>query len=168
MDDQAIYRKSGKGAEAIASRSLTGKLRTLLILVDGKKPVEELRRLAAGLGEAQDLLAQLAAEGYLEQVAAPAAAPMAAPAVVPVAPSAGKTVAPPASTLVPVKQLATRLLLEAIGPLAEDVCLQIEAASTLPQFVDAMKRAYSMVREVRGQAAADRFGQAVEARMPAA
>lgn len=166
MDDKAIYRKSGKGTEAIASRSLTGKLRTVLILVDGKKPVEELRRLVAGLGEAQDLLAQLEADGYLELVAAPAAAPASSPIAVP---SATKpAAAPPAPALAPVKQLATRLLLEALGPLADDLCLKIEAASTLPQFIEAMKRAYAMVREVRGQAAADRFGQEVEARMPAA
>lgn len=166
MDDRAIYRKSGKGTEAIASRSLTGKLRTLLILVDGKKPVEELRRLAAGLGEAQGLLTQLEAEGYLELVTPPVAAPASTPVV---APSTGKpAAAQPVPALAPVKQLAARLLLEALGPLADELCLKIEAASTLPQFVEAMKRAYAMVREVRGQAAADRFGQEVEAKMPAA
>ncbi len=166
MDDRAIYRKSGKGTEAIASRSLTGKLRTVLILVDGKKPVEELRRLAAGLGEAQDLLTQLAAEGYLELVTTPVAAPAPTPVL---APSTGKPAeAQSVPALAPVKQLAARLLLEALGPLADELCLKIEAASTLPQFVEAMKRAYAMVREVRGQAAADRFGQEVEAKMPAA
>lgn len=165
MDDRAIYRKSGKGVEAIASRSLTGKLRTLLILVDGKKPVSELRNLAAGLGEAHDLLAQLDAEGYLEQVSTPPVVPVAAPAAPPV-PRASHTVSQPA--LAPAKQLATRLLLEALGPLADELCLKIEAASTVPQFIDAMKRAYAMVREVRGQAAADHFGQEVEAKMPAA
>ncbi len=166
MDDRAIYRKSGKGTEAIASRSLTGKLRTLLILVDGKKPVEELRRLAAGLGEAQDLLTQLQGEGYLELVTPPVAAPVPTSMA---APSATKpAAAPTVPALAPVKQLAARLLLEALGPLADELCLKIEAASTLPQFVEAMKRAYAMVREVRGQAAADRFGQEVEAKMPAA
>lgn len=168
MDDRAIYRKSGKGTEAIASRSLTGKLRTLLILVDGKKPVGELRRLAAGLGEAQDLLAQLEAEGYLELLPALAAAPAVSAAVPPVSAPARPAAVQAVPALVPAKQLATRLLLEAIGPLADDVCLKIEAAGTLAQFVDAMKRAYAMVREVRGQAAADRFGQEVEAKMPAA
>ncbi len=159
MDDRAVYRKSGKGTEAIASRSLTGKLRTLLILVDGKKPVEELRRLAAGLGESEQLLAQLDVEGYIEVVAVAAPAP---------APVKAEPTAVPGRSLAPAKTLASRLLLEALGPMADEVCLKIEAAGTLPQFVEAMKRAYVLVREVRGQAAADRLGQEVEARLPVA
>lgn len=68
MEAQAIYRKSDKGTEAIATRGhgVGGKLRMLLILVDGKKSVEELTRLAAGMGESAQLLKQLEVDGFIE------------------------------------------------------------------------------------------------------
>ncbi len=66
------------------------------------------------------------------------------------------------------KSLATRLLLQQLGPLADELSLKIEAARDLSQFVEAMKRAYTVVRDVKGQAAADRFGAEVEAQLPKA
>jgi len=160
MDAQAIYRKSVKGVEAMASRALAGKLRTLLILVDGRKNIAVLRGLAAGLGAPDQLLAQLEAEGFIEAVPAVVSEPPAAQAV-PAAPAtdAGKT-------LPKLKMLATHLLVEALGPLADDVCLKIEAAPDRLHFIEAMKLAYAVVREVRGQGAADRFGQEIENQMP--
>jgi hypothetical protein len=155
MDTQAIYRKSEKGAEAIATRGhgVGGKQRMLLILVDGKKTAAELIKLAAGMGESADLLQQLEAEGLIEAVAGAAAAKPA-------------TAAPPAGAdLGKARSLATRLLAEMLGPLADELAIRLEAAKDMPQFIEAMKRAYAVVREVKGQAAADRFGAEVEAQM---
>lgn len=156
MDTQAIYRKSEKGAEAIATRGhgVGGKQRMLLILVDGKKTAEELIKLAAGMGESAQLLQQLEADGLIELVASAAPAKPAAAAGLP----AGVD-------LVKVRALAIRLLAEQLGPLADDLSIRLEAAKDMPQFVEAMKRAYAVVREVKGQAAADRFGAEVEAQM---
>jgi len=154
MDAQAIYRKSDKGNEAIATRGhgVGGKLRMLLILVDGRKTVEELTRMAAGMGESADLLQQLLKDGLIELAAAGAAKPAAGPA--------------PAGDLSKVKPLATRLLVELLGPAADELAIRVEAAKDVPQFVEAMRRAYTVVRDVKGQAAADRFGAEVEAQMP--
>lgn len=161
MEAQAIYRKSEKGSEAIATRGygVGGKLRMLLILVDGKKNVEELTRIAAGMGESAALLQQLETEGLIE-LASPAST--ASPAGV-----QGTAVAPGAD-ISRAKSLATRLLVELLGPHADDLAMRIEAAKDVPQFVDAMKRAYLVVRDVKGKAAADTFGAAVEVQMPAA
>lgn len=158
MDAQAIYRKSEKGAEAIATRGhgVAGKLRMLLILVDGKKSTEELLKLAAGMGESAELLQQLEAEGLIEVVGGAAAAKPAAAAL------------PPAADLGKARALAIRLLTELLGPLADDLAIRLEAAKDMPQFVEVMKRAYAVVREVKGQAAADRFGAEVEAQMQTA
>jgi hypothetical protein len=159
MEAQAIYRKSDKGTEAIATRGhgVGGKLRMLLILVDGKKSVEELTRLAAGMGESIQLLEQLEADGFIEVIPGGAGArPAGGPAV-----TSG-------TDLSKLKSLATRLLLEQLGPLADELSLRIEATKDLPQFVEAMKRAYIVVRDVKGQAAADRFGAEVEAQLPKA
>lgn len=159
MDAQAIYRKSEKGAEAIATRGhgVGGKQRMLLILVDGRKSVEDLIKLAAGMGESAQLLQQLAADGLIEPVPGAVAGKPAAAAVA----AAGIDLSRP-------RALATRLLAEQLGPLADELAIRLEAARDLPQFVEAMKKAYSVVREVKGSAAADRFGAEVEAQMPKA
>ncbi len=159
MEAQAIYRKSDKGTEAIATRGhgVGGKLRMLLILVDGKKNVDELVRLAAGMGESAQLLERLEADGFIEVISGGAGA----------RPAGGQAVAAGAD-LGKLKSLATRLLLEQLGPLADELSLKIEATRDLPQFVEAMKRAYTVVRDVKGQAAADRFGAEVEAQLPKA
>ena len=156
MNAQAIYRKSEKGAEAIATRGhgVGGKLRMLLILVDGKKSVDELIKLAAGMGESTQLLQQLQAEGLIEVVAGAVAADKPTTAT-----GAG-------ADLGKVKSLATHLLAEQLGPLADELAIRIEAARDLPQFIEAMKRSYAVMREVKGAAAADRFGAEVEAQMP--
>ncbi|MFZ5567949.1 MAG: hypothetical protein ACOY95_13215 [Pseudomonadota bacterium] len=157
MDTQAIYRKSEKGAEAIATRGhgVGGKQRMLLILVDGKKTAEELIKLAAGMGESAQLLQQLEADGLIELVASAAPAkPAAAAAGLPAGVDLGKA-----------RVLATRLLAEQLGPLADELAIRLEAANDMPQFVEVMKRAYTVMREVKGQAAADRFGAEVEAQM---
>ena len=77
----AIYQKSAKGAEAIATRSaaLGPKLRSVLIFVDGKRSVEELAKLIQGLGDPLDLLGQLVGQGFIEPTAGTAAGPAAAP-----------------------------------------------------------------------------------------
>ena len=159
MEAQAIYRKSDKGTEAIATRGhgVGGKLRMLLILVDGKKNVDELTRLAAGMGESAQLLEQLEADGFIEVLPGGGGA----------RPAGGQAAASGAD-LSKLKSLATRLLLEQLGPLADELSLRIEATKDLPQFVEAMKRAYTVVRDVKGQAAADRFGAEVEAQLPKA
>jgi hypothetical protein len=85
----SIYDKTAKGREEIATRryQLAPRLRTLLVLVDGHKPEEELLRNVAGLGltasAVQDLLAQefiVLATSYAA-LAEPVAAPAPAPAV---------------------------------------------------------------------------------------
>jgi hypothetical protein len=161
MEAQAIYRKSEKGSEAIATRGhgVVGKLRMLLILVDGKKNVDELTRIAEGMGESVTLLKLLEAEGLIELASASAPAGPAS--------AQGAAVASGAD-IGRAKSLATRLLVELLGPNADDLAMRIEAAKDVPQFVEAMKRAYAVVRDVKGQAAADTFGAAIEAQMPAA
>lgn len=161
MKAQAIYRKSDKGTQAITSRALGvgGKLRMLLILVDGHKNVEELKRLAvqAMISEADQLLEQLVAEGLIELESAGTPDPV-----------QSKTVAGASSTdLAKAKSQATRLLIELLGPSSEELCMRIEGAKDAPQFIEAMKRAYSVVRDVKGQAVANLFGQSVETQMPA-
>lgn len=161
MEAQAIYRKTDKGTQAIGNRAhgVGGKLRTLLILVDGNKKVEELKRLAAQamIGESDQLLEQLVAEGLIELESASTPDP-----------AQNKTVAGTSSAdLGKAKAQATRLLTELIGPSAQELCMRIEGAKGMPQFIEAMKLAYTAVRDAKGQTVANLFGQSVETLMSA-
>ncbi len=162
MNQDTIYRKTAKGAEAIAARlhGLVGKSRSMLILVDGKRNTSELLALGQGFGDVAPLLAQLAADGFIE-VVPPAASAGPAPSVAPV--SAPRT----PRTLDEAKSYAAHRLMEVMGPTSEPLCLRIEAARNLDEFVDAVKRAYAVVRDIRGASEAERFGSAVEANLPA-
>lgn len=63
-----IYHKAAKGAEAIATRQhgLSPKLRSMLILIDGKRTFDDLARLSQMLGDTDELLGQLLDEGFIE------------------------------------------------------------------------------------------------------
>jgi len=63
----SIYDKTTKGKEEIATRKyqLAPRLRTLLVLIDGRRTEEELLRNVAGLGLGASALAELLEHGYI-------------------------------------------------------------------------------------------------------
>ena len=79
MDNRRVAR-TAKGQEEIAYRrkSLKGKLRTVLFLIDPGKPVDAILEQIALIGGPADALAQLAAEGYIEETSGQGAGAIAA------------------------------------------------------------------------------------------
>jgi hypothetical protein len=67
MADNRIYQKTEKGSEEILSRKykLAPKLRTILILMDGKTSVDKLAGVAKHMGLPEDYLAYMEKEGYI-------------------------------------------------------------------------------------------------------
>ena len=63
----SIYDKTAKGKEEIATRKyqLAPRLRTLLVLIDGRRTEEELLRNVVGLGLGASALAELLEHGYI-------------------------------------------------------------------------------------------------------
>lgn len=166
-DKQVIYQKTQKGTEAIADRhsGLAPRLRSLLIMVDGKRTYAELTTMAAALGDPQRL-SELEAEGLVapavaEEKTMPAALE---PAGVPPKPAA----APPqhAANLAQAQRFSSHLLEHLLGPMAEPLCIKIEGARDLADFVAVIKRAREIVREIKGAAEAERFVAKIEAQMP--
>ena len=145
-------------------------LRSALIMVDGKRDVGDLVKLVALLGDPQVLLAELEAAGLIELVAGtpglPTAQVLATPSPKAPVPAPGSPSQPPAATLAGARQVASRLLLELLGPTSEVLCMKIEAAPDLAAFVPAVMRARDVLREVKGHAAAARFIEQVEAVTP--
>jgi hypothetical protein len=91
----SIYDKTAKGREEIATRKyqLAPRMRTLLLLIDGRKSQEELLRSVSGLGLTADAIAELQAQDFVvlatsySTITEPelqAAAPAPLPAPVPV------------------------------------------------------------------------------------
>ena len=71
MADTTRYAKTEMGAAEISKRrkNLRGRMRTMLILTDPSRTVEELRAQAGQLGIPDDFLETLVREGYLAPVA---------------------------------------------------------------------------------------------------
>lgn len=90
----SIYDKTAKGREEIATRKyqLAPRLRTLLVLVDGHKPEEELLRNVAGLGLTAGAVQELLAQEFIVLATSYAVLPDA------VAEVGLETVPPPADT----------------------------------------------------------------------
>lgn len=173
-----VYRKSDKGAEAIAARlhGLTPKLRSLLIIVDGKKTGQDLLKFAANLGDAQAMVTELISGGFIEPTPGSGASGS--------APSVGNSAQEPAQTaavdatetptaatrpsvpLPEAKRLAVRLLNDLMGPAAETACIAIESAKNADQFMTAVRKAHSQVQAFRGEAAATKFREQVESNFP--
>jgi hypothetical protein len=182
LDKTAIYHKSPRGAEAIAKRNatLTPKLRSMLILVDGRRPHAELARLAAGLGDVDWLLEQLEGEGFIEP-GAPRAGPPTGPAPLgaatapaplqvasapaPLRPPSAPAPLAPTGLNMPLDQaqrFAVRLLTDLLGPTGQDLCVRIEAARSAQEFRAVIRRTETMLREVVGPELAARFVNEVE------
>jgi hypothetical protein len=160
-----IYHKSAKGAEAIATRQhgLSPKLRSMLIMIDGKRSFEELVHVSQMLGNTEELLGQLLDQGFIE----PGASAPTAPTHVASAPAALAPAAGPALTLAESQRYVSRRLTDLLGPNAEELCLRIEGAKNLHDFQVAVARAEGMLRQFKSADVAAEFSAEVHSHMPA-
>ncbi len=159
-----IYQKTARGSEAIATRQhgLSPRLRTILIMVDGKRQYADLEKL--GQAETETLLGQLLDQGFIE---AGAAAPPAAPIRTPVATTAPQMQSGvPGVTLKEARRYAVRRLTDILGPNADDLCIRIEAAQDLHAYQLAIARAEGTLRQYVSGNVASQFMADVNARMP--
>lgn len=161
VQKHSVYRKSPFGAEALARRdaALALRLRSLLILVDGKRTRDELAKLSPAGAETGQLLDQLLDMGLIE----PAAEQAPEPAPAAVAPIATRT-----ASLPDAQRAAVRKLNELLGPEAESLCLRIEAVRTAQELLAVLHRAESLVRSARGAEAATAFTEHMRPYRPAA
>lgn len=171
-----VYRKSAKGISEIETRAhrLPPRLRSALILVDGKRSDDDLRAMLSQ--QADETLAALATDGFIEVVAVAAPTPAAAPRRVAVAsgeasvfPSSGapSTLPPgvpsslavsiPPSELASRKRDATRAINDLLGPMGETLSLKIEKARTGEEFKQVLEAALPVIASARGRSEAAAF-----------
>jgi hypothetical protein len=163
IQKNVLYHKSTKGSEAIATRQhgLTPKLRSVLIMVDGKRTVEDLEQVARALGDPDALLGQLLEQGFIEPGATVAPPRESKPAPLPASPAV------PAAALQAAQRFAARRLTDLLGPNAEDACMRIEGAHDLHELEVAIGRAEHLLREFKSGHVADEYMAEVQAHMPA-
>ena len=144
-----IFRKTAKGVTEIETRAhrLAPRMRSALIMVDGKRSDADLRPLIQQ--QPDETLAALAEQGFIEVLAAaPDAvqAPRAAPAA---AAPAG-----PAADFEARRRAAVRGLNDQLGPLAETLAIKIERARTADELRPLLATAVQVIGNARGRGAA--------------
>lgn len=154
-----IYRKTAKGVAEIETRAhrLPPRLRSALILVDGKRDTDDLRGLVPL--QADEALAYLQGEGFIEAVgetlrSGSEAAVAPAPAAAAPAPAAADK---PSADFEAFRRLAVRLLNDELGPAAEALSMKMEKSRSMAELQPLLQQAVNLVGNVRGRIAAQAF-----------
>ena len=163
-----IFRKTAKGLSEIETRAnrLPPRLRSMLILVDGKRDAGDLNRLVAQ--QADERLLSLAEQGFIEAVGetldrldrldrqgTPATLSVAAPAA-----SYALVPAPapqPSVDLLAVRRQAARALKEELGSSARLLVIRIERSRSAEELKPLLSQAVQLVVAARGRTAAAAF-----------
>src|SRR5471032_1213294 len=164
----AIYDKTDKGRNEIATRSqhLAPRLRTLLLLIDGRRSEQELLASVAGLGLTETALAELLAQGYIVLSRSYATLPAVDEVVVPletapavVAPSTGGVQA--AMVVDAVQQFQsvynfyTKTIKSRIGLRGFTLQMKVEKAASIGDLRELRQPYLDAVLKAKGDAVAD-------------
>ena len=153
-----IYRKTAKGLNEIETRAhrLPPRLRSALIVVDGRRALDDLRPLI--LQQPDETLAALAEQGFIEATGEAPAPPAPAPA----APQAAPAAAPAAAggnDFDSTRRAAVRALNDLMGPAADTLAIKMEKARNLGELLPILTQAAQAVAAMRGRAAAEAFAK---------
>lgn len=153
-----IYRKTDKGRAEIETRAfrVPPRLRNALILVDGQRSSDDLCKMI--LQQAEETLAALAADGFIE-VLATAAAPAAAPAVRPAVAPAPAAPRPAGVSFETRRREVVRALTDLVGPVSESLALKMEKARDEASLRPLLDAARQLVENTRGTATANGFAE---------
>lgn len=145
-----IHRKTAKGLAEIETRAhrLPPRLRSALILVDGKRNDDELAKMV--LQDPDGTLKALVDGGFIEPhaVAAPPAPKAAPPAPTMAAPTFEQT-----------RKEAVRALTDLVGPMAEAVALRMEKARSADELRPLLTLAIQVIANTRGRQMASDYGR---------
>lgn len=168
MEKHTLLVKTDKGREALARRApeLGPRLRSLLILVDGKRSVAELDRLGAGLGGGMPFLEQLVAQGWAmerdldqpfqESVPFSESQPFVDKPLSPVS----QLPAPSGAAQLPLadaRRLVARFVNDQLGPAGEALAIRIEGCKSEVDLLSLLPRVRDSLRNYRDVATVQRF-----------
>lgn len=155
----SIFDKTDKGREEIATRTyqLAPRLRTLLVLVDGKQTTADLLKKVAGIGLTENSITELLENGFIRTVIT--AIPTAPAAAVPeIATKTRKTTVQAADAILPqgqsqyqaIYQFYTATIKSTIGLRGYALQLKVEKASSIDEFRELRQPYLDAVLKARG------------------
>lgn len=153
MDTTQILVKTSKGVEEIKSRSfgLPQGLRALLIMADGSVSLSSLLARTAQIPKAEESIAWLVREGFVETVPASRR------------PAAGGAAGPATGQLTP-KQMLIAMSRELLGPDAPKVLQRLEEApDSLAELGGAVERCHKFIKLAIDEKKAEQFIRAGQA-----
>lgn len=178
MDNNTLLAKTDKGREALAARppELGPRLRSVLIMVDGKKNVAELVKFGGALA----VLEQLAEAGWVVEVDASgqpvqrassdagAAVDAAAPDEGPSAVAAAPAPAPAPQTLPysEARRMVVRYINDQLGPMGELTAIRVEGCKSPADLQALLPRIRDALSNYRNAAAVQRFDQELVPLLP--
>jgi hypothetical protein len=146
MDMQAIYVKTAKGQEEVATRAfqLPSRVRSLLVMVDGKNSGEQLVANTAALGDSAAFFSMLVEGGFIEAVAA-------------ASPATGNVKVPPRELVRKVCHLVSDIL----GPAGDSLTLKLEKAASLEEFASHVEQCRDVISNAAGKKKGEQFWNTV-------
>lgn len=159
MNADTIYTKTDAGLREMEHRShgLDIRHRTLLIMLDGKRAVSDLETQLGRGDMLLPMLARLLELGLITGSSAAIAAPVAPPA----APLQAQPAPAAGTDWKQRRQRATQLLNEILGPMGDGLAMRLESLKSPEQLPELLQRGRELVRDLRGQSAAQRFEDAI-------
>lgn len=144
-------KKTPAGQLEVSSKAhaLPPRARSLLIMIDGKRTLDDLRAMLGP--QVDESVKLLVAEGLVEGSTAPAPAPAAATPPSPVA--------APAPDLATLRRDAARAVTEALGPMADALAMRIEKTKTAEELQATLRLAAQALADAAPRAKADAFRQ---------
>ncbi len=156
MDLNAVYRKTQKGQEEMARRTVLGmRERTLLVMVDGKTSATDLLARAQHMPDPGGLLARLIDGGFIEPEKA---APAAAPAALPSGPTPQEQRA-----MQEAMRFAEHFLDQVLGPEADMLSEAIDRCRTLPELRARLEKTRDAIEGMGKKRKSEEFWAAAQA-----
>ena len=165
-----IYRKTAKGHSEIETRAhrLSPRLRSVLIMIDGRRSDDDVRKLIPQ--QADETLRLLDEQGFIELIGITQDAPPQRAASQGTAPgqaaaaSAPGVVTRPAALSVPPRDFAAtraqavRLFTDLVGPMSESLAIKMERARSPDELRSLVQTAQRIIGNARGGQAAAEYG----------
>ncbi len=181
MDKNTLLVKTEKGRDAMARRvpELGPRLRSMLILVDGKRSVSELDKLGAGLGGGAALLEQLKAHGwiadrdlsapFLESTPYVDSLPFPTttlPPVATVSPVTTESRKAPTLSFEDARRLVVRFVNDSMGPMGEQAAIRVESCKSAAELQAQLPRVRDALQSFRGRSTVQSFDLDIVPQLP--
>lgn len=180
MDKNTLFGKTVAGREALTTRpaGLGPRLRSLLIMVDGKRNLAEFEKLTGGEATATSSLTELLAAGWIEvvgadglpkAVAAPAALVAASTELQPEVLEPVPVEVADAVTTLPfsdARRQVVRFINDQLGPMGETLAIRAEGCKTPADLQVALPRIRDGLKSFKGSAVVQQFDEELADRLP--